>query len=621
MSETFFSINDLLRRKLQTGLVVISLTLCVASTLFLLSLGDKIGFGMLSMAENRLTLGFASVFSSFITFVGFLTFFVGAVIIAFMVFVMMSQRIRDVGLMKAAGCPNDLIFGYFMNELVIVTFVSCLLGVVLGLVADFSSTSLLSSIGFQVPQEQANIWLGVLIFILFFVLSLIIGAKPILDTTKIEPTRAISPNYRFGLNKESDFKGSGKAGLTTKFALRSLFRRKSATFRIVLCLTAIFFLLTVAVAGGIIANETTKDWIEKAVGKDVILIAHHDLGNQYKQLLSKFYEEKDSAQFNYTDDKYLIPNEVLDQLDLLHGVSIDPRLLLETQIKEVRGIVYGQETGSTTYVGDNRKTISLIVGVEPRKVLSKWFLNGEFLRGDQESDAVIGDTIALKMFSRPLSQSLSIFGKDFHVMGVCTDPINNGNVSYVPLKILQNITDISKTNAVMARIDASANQTEVLEQMRKTIKNISAELEVFELNEELDRETGFIGYIWSAIMLLPLFALSAASLCLIGYVTLTIDEQRQEFGVLRAVGAKPRTIVKIVALQSLLILISSCATGIALGIMATLLVLIPEPMVTSYTIVEIAAWLSVALIIVFLLSLYPALKFARKPILEIMNQS
>lgn len=619
MSETFFPVNDLLRRKLQTSLIVISLTLCVASTLFLLLFGEKIGFEISLIGEGKLTAGFSTVFSSFILFLGVLIFIVGAVIISFMVFVMMSQRIRDIGLMKATGCPNDLIFGYFMIELLIVTFVGCFLGVVLGILADFASTSLLSGLGFQISQKPVNFWLVLLVFVLFFSLALVFGAKPVLDTTKVEPTKAISPTYYFGLSKEPGFKVISKSGFTIKMAMRNLFRRKSATVRIVLCLTVVFVLVTVAVAGGIIADQTTKSWVEKAMGRDVILIAHQEMCNQYKLLLSRFYETGKDLQPNYTNERYLISEELLNQLGSMEGIiEIDARLVLEAHVKEVQGYILGPETQATTPVGDDREGESLIVGVEPRRVLSEWFLEGEFLKGDHTWEVVIGDSLAQKMFSMPLNQSIRLFDKYFDVIGVCLDPINNGNVTYVPLKSLQNITGISKPNIVMVKIDASANRADILDQIRAEIGNINSEFEIFELNKILNKNLGFLGYIWSTVMFLPLFSLVAASLCLIGYVMLTITEQRQEFGVLRAIGAKPKTVVKIVSGQSFIVLLSSYAAGIAIGIILTLLILIPEPLVTSYTVIEIAGWLLIALAATFIFSLYPAIKFARKPILEIM---
>jgi ABC-type antimicrobial peptide transport system permease subunit len=587
----------------------------VASTLFLLLFSDKIGFGISLMAEGKLTTGFSTLFSRFIIFTGLLIFVVGAVIMSFMVFVMMSQRVRDIGLMRAAGCPNDLIFGYFMTELLVVTVVGCFLGVFLGILADFASTSLFNSFGFQISQKPINFWLVLLVFGLFFALALIFGAKPILDTTKVQPAKALSPSYYFGVSKEPGFRVTSKSGLTTKIALRSLFRHKSATMRIIICLTAVFLLATVGIAGGIIADQTTKSWIEKAVGRDIVLIAHQEMCSQYKLLLSRFYETKEST-INYTDEKYLILEDMLTQLGLMSNISgVEQRLVTEMHVEELQGYIIEEYKE----VGDSRKGNSLVIGVEPEKVLSDCYLEGEFLKGNQSWEAVIGDSLALNMFSVPLIQRINLRGEDFVIVGVCLDPINNGNVTYVPLENLQKITGVSKPNVVMVKTNPSANRTAVLNYIRAEVKGLDSDFEVLDLNEVLDKNLSFLGYIWSTIMFLPLISLFAASLCLIAYVMLTITEQRQEFGVLRALGANPKTIVKIVSGQSLVVLLSSCAAGIAFGIMITLLILVPEPIVTSFTVAEISGWLLTALAATFISSLYPAIRFAKKPILEIIT--
>ncbi|MEM3459085.1 MAG: FtsX-like permease family protein [Candidatus Bathyarchaeia archaeon] len=622
MSQTSFPVNDLFRRKLQTSLVVVSLTLCVASTLFLLFFCQKIGIGITAAVEDKLTAGFSTIFTPFLIFMGVLVFVVGAVIASFMVFVMMSQRVRDIGLMKATGCPNELIFGYFMTELLVVTFASCVLGVALGVLADLASTSLLSTLGLHVPQAPINFWLILLVFAIFLFFGLIFGAKPVLDTTKIEPAKAISPVYYFGLGKESGFRAVSKSNLTFKIAMRSLFRRKSATLRIILCLSTVFILVTVAVAGGIIANQTTKNWVEKAIGRDVILIAHQDMCSQYALLLSKFYEAKEEPSLNYTDEKYLIPKAILNGLNSTPEISmIDTRLILKAHILEIQNYTINPSTGETMPVGDDREGDAILVGIEPEKTVSEWFLDGRFLDNKHAQEAVVGDSLAQKLFSSPLDQGLKLFDETFavfDVVGVCLDPINNGNVIYIPLETLQNILSVSEPNIVMVKIDPSANRTEVLNRIRVNVSAVNADFVVFELNELLDKTLGFLGFIWSVIMFLPLFSLASASLYLIGYVMLAIAEQRQEFGVLRALGAKPRTVLEIVAGQSLSVLFASCAVGIALGVIITLMILMPEPLVTNYTIMEIAGWLLMALLATFTFSLYPAVKFARKSIREIM---
>jgi ABC-type antimicrobial peptide transport system permease subunit len=537
-----------------------------------------------------------------------------------MVFVMMSQRIRDIGLMKAAGCPNDLIFGYFMNELLIVAFIGCFLGVVLGLLADFALTNILNSFGFQISQKPINFWLILLVFVISFVLALIFGAKPILDATKVEPARAFSPTYYLGVTAESKFRVVSKHGLTVKIALRSLFRRKSATIRILLCLTIVFLLVTVAVAGGIIADQTTKSWVEKAVGKDIILIAHQEMCSQYTLLLSKFYENKEIQTFSYTEAKYLIPEEILNYLNLMSDkISMEARLITWAHIEEVPGYIFNSETGATTSVGDDREGHSLIIGVEPGKTFGEWFMEGNFF--NESWEAVVGDSIANKMFTMPLKQRLRLSGRYFDVVGVCLDSINNGNVTYVPLKDLQNVTGVSKPNVLMVKVKPSANRAAVLDEIRANVSAVNSEFEVLELNEVLDRNKAFLGYMWSTIMFLPLFSLASASLCFMGYVMLVITEQRQEFGVLRALGAKPKTILKIVAIQNLVVLLSSYACGVAFGTIITLLILVQKPLATSYTVIQIVGWLLTTLTATFILSLYPAVKFVKKPLPEIMVQT
>jgi ABC-type antimicrobial peptide transport system permease subunit len=375
----------------------------------------------------------------------------------------------------------------------------------------------------------------------------------------------------------------------------------------------------VAVAGGIIANQTTNSWIEKAVGKDVILIAHRETCDQYKLLLSKFHESIPDAPFNYTDERYVISEYLVGNLTSISGVrKVDRRLVLSAHVKEIRGYKIDPETSATIPIGDNRETGSLVIGVNPENMVNEWFLDGRLLRDDESFESIVGDSLARKIFTMPLNQSITLSNRSFDVVGVCLDPINNGNVTYVPLKTLQNAIGATESNIVLAKIDPLANYTETLNQIRTKVITADASFEVFELNQIVDENLGFIGYLWSTIMFLPMFSLTATFSCLTGYVSLVLAEQQHEFGVLRALGAKPRALIAIVAVQSLIVLVSSYAAGVSLGIITTLLILVPEPIITSYTVIEIASWLLVALAATFIVCLYPAVKLSRKPILEIM---
>ncbi len=616
MSKAAFPVNDLLRRKLQTSLTIITLTLSVASTLFLLLFSRRIGFGIPSVGDT-LTHGLSAVFSQFVLFVGLLIFAVGAVITSFIVFLMMKQRTRDFGLIKAAGCPNGLVFGYFMTELLVITFLGCVLGVVLGFVADFAVTNIFH---FQAYQKTPDLWLAPLVFAAFFVLALIFGVKPMLDAARLSPIKALSPVQYFGLSIGQKLKPLSRFGLTLKVASRSLFRRQSASIQIIILLSIVFVLLTVSISGGIIASDTTQSWIENAIGKDILVIAQSSMGAQYKLLLSKFFGATENGDFEYLDERLAIPDAILQQLSSTPEIAtVDARLILKEHVQEISNFTIDPETLVTIPVGDRREGDSLIVGVDPGKVIATWSLQGRFLNTKGSLEAVIGDSISQTMFSQPLSQSIRLENQTFGIVGVCVDPINNGKVTYVPIEKLQNLTNTSNPNIVLVKLDPSANRSATLAQIKNEIASVNSDLTVFELDEVLQENLGFLGSAWSTVMLLPLFTLASAALCLVGYSMLAVDEQRQEFAILRATGVKPNAIIAILAIQSIIVLLSSFAVGISLGVITTLLILVPNPVVTGVTIFEVAAFLFAALAGMFLLSLYPAARLAKTPILKIMT--
>ena len=616
MSKAAFPVNDLLRRKLQTSLTIATLTLSVASTLFLLLFSRRIGFGITSVGDT-LTHGLSAVFSQFVLFVGILIFAVGAVITSFIVFLIMKQRTRDFGLIKAAGCPNGLVFGYFMTELLVVTFLGCVLGVVLGFVADFAVTNILH---FQAYQKTPDLWLAPLVFAAFFALALIFGVKPMLDAARLSPIKALSPVQYFGLSTGRKLKPLSRFGLTLKMASRSLFRRQSASIRIILLLSIVFVLLTVSISGGIIASDTTQSWVENAIGKNIIVIAHNNMGAQYKLLLSKFFGAAENGDFDYLDERLAIPGTILQQLNSTPGIAtVDARLILKDHVQEISNFTIDPETLVTIPVGDSREGDSLIVGVDPEKITATWSVQGRFLNTEDSLEAVIGDSISQTMFSQPLSQSIRLQNQTFSIVGVCVDPINNGKVTYVPLEQLQNLTNTSNPNIVLVKLGPSADRSATLAQIKDEITSVNSDLTVFELDEVLQKNLSFLGSAWSTVMLLPLFTLTSAALCLIGYTMLAVDEQRQEFAILRATGTKPNAVIAILAIQSIVVLLSSFAVGISLGVITTLLILVPNPVVTTVTILEVAALLFTALAGMFLLSLYPAARFAKTPILKIMS--
>ena len=282
MSRAAFPINDLLRRRLQTSLIIVTLALSVASTLFLLLFSSRLGFGIAS-STGTLTLGLTTLFTQFILFIGILIFAVGVVLTSFIAFLMMAQRTRDYGLIKAAGCPNSLVAGYFMTELLGTTTAGCILGIIIGFLMDYGVANAVFS-AYKLP----NFWFAPLVFVVFFVLALIFGIWPLFKASKMSPAKAISPVDYYGLTTTNKHQALSRSGITWRIASRTLLRRQSATFRVFILLTIVFILLTVSIAGGIIASGTTTSWVQQTTNKNTIAIATNSMGNQYEQLLLTF---------------------------------------------------------------------------------------------------------------------------------------------------------------------------------------------------------------------------------------------------------------------------------------------------------------------------------------------
>ena len=621
MSEISFPIKDLTRRRTQTALTILGLTISTAATLFLVIFGSSLGFEISFLARGgRLTSGFSNIFFQFILIVSILNILTGPIITSFLVHLTMSGRMRDIGVMKASGCLSGSIFAYFVTELSLLVFFSSLAGIIFGVAAYYISTIFLNAVGFSISQTL-NLGIIMLISIVIIIFSHIFGALPIRKAAKAKPTEAMSPIYKLGTTAGLGKKIPSKLGLTFKVAFRNLLRRKSVTSQAIICLTVVLTLTTVTIAGGMIANQTTTSYVERAIGRNIVLVGHPTLTDRYVNLLSQFFEEKEMQQIDYLDQEFLISESLVSKLDDIQGVrEVDPRLVLETSVREVPGIVLDPIDQTTAVIiGDSRSDEALILGIKPEKVVNDWLIFGRKLGEIDQESTVIGDSLAVNMFSDAQNQSIKVFDESllpYDIVGVCVDPLNNGKVVYMPLETLYK--DIGQTgyNLLFLQIDAS-EKSQVLAQIENEVSEEN--LKVVELDTILDKHVNFLNNIWSLVMFLPFFSLATAAISLLSYLMLSISGQQHEFGIMRALGAKPRSIMKIVFSQALIIILVSGAIGISVGLFISFRFLIPDPVISQSTLISVSAWLLVILGLLCASSLYPALKAVKKTVVDAIS--
>ena len=84
---------------------------------------------------------------------------------------------------------------------------------------------------------------------------------------KAKPTETMSPIYKLGTTVGLGRKIPSRLGFTFKVAYRNLVRRKSVTLQAIICLTVVLTLTTVTIVGGMIADQTTTSYVERAYVK------------------------------------------------------------------------------------------------------------------------------------------------------------------------------------------------------------------------------------------------------------------------------------------------------------------------------------------------------------------
>ncbi len=618
MSEISFPVKDLARRKFQTSLTIIGLTICTATTVFLTVFGDNLGFDVAFVTRGELSIGFSNIFSRFVGVVGFLNLLAGALITSFLVFIMMSKRMKDIGVMKAIGCGTSTALSYFVTELSVVVFISCIVGTLLGILANFGCIHVLNILGFSISQKPLNLWAIFFGFVAFVAFSHIFGAWPLIKAVKAKPAKALSPLYALGMSSQFGRPVRSKLRFTFKVAYRDLMRRKSATIQAIICLGAVLAITTLSISGGVIAKQTTQNYAERAISKNVVLVSHPQISAQYVSLLSQSFEKKDADHVNYSDSEYLIPENMMSQLDSAHGVlEVDARFILEATAYEVQGMIIDpEEPDYYVLVGDHRSQKALVLGVEPDHIVNEWLVLGRTLNRTDTYSALIGDSLALEIFDDVNEQKIRIRDHRFEIAGVCLDPLNNGDVVYVPLKtILQQ--DSPSYNLLLLKIEPSL-YSQVISEIETIVSG--THLKLSELNGVMEAHLDFLNIIWSSVMLLPLLSLASAIICLLSYMMLSIAGQQREFGVMRALGTKPKGILKIILAQAFLIVFISGIVGVLVGLTIAFVFLIPEPVITFQGIVGVVTWLLLGFGILSVSSLYPAVRIIKMPVVILMSE-
>jgi putative ABC transport system permease protein len=121
----------------------------------------------------------------FVTGIGVISLVVGAIGIANVMLVSVTERTREIGIMKAVGARNRDVMGVFLIEAGLLGTLGSLLGVPLGLLVGFGATRY-ADVGFALAPS----WM-VLAVVVGIVVGVVAGLYPAWRAARVDPIDAL----------------------------------------------------------------------------------------------------------------------------------------------------------------------------------------------------------------------------------------------------------------------------------------------------------------------------------------------------------------------------------------------------------------------------------------------
>jgi ABC-type antimicrobial peptide transport system permease subunit len=596
-----FAARSLRRRGFHALLAFLGLALTVFSATFLPLLGGGISTHLNVESGPRATFGIAWLFYAYLLISLIFTLVVGLVSVSYLVSSMISQRMKDIAVAKAAGALPRLLSSYAMTEPLLILSSGCLAGALSALIA-FASWS--QSIEFS----QTGDIILVVVPGISFLMSYVTARYQVRKIMRISTLSGVSSQL-----SSMDLKSLGKPlrvrrlGSSFNLAARTLLRDRQfgrTTLRIIICI----FLAMVVLTGALVSWDTSKGYVEQAMPQHLLIVGSQAMVSQYIRLADSFSNPTPLPAFQYLNASYLISKQVSDGLRGVAGVqAVDARLITNATIAGYvkahfasGGVLSGESTSPEiipeAYTGSAE---ALIIGVNPSETIPTWYTSDGFLQAtDSNNTLVSGDSFAGGIVQMPLNLSeVGWLGQRFNVKSVLVDPLNGGRVMYSSLQFLQQIYGTNDTNIMLVKTDNDPSTISRIQNFA-TVNQLSIEPQ----DPALTANLSFLDNTWTYLLLLPILTLALASGILLSYLTTNYSKRFNDYIVLKILGARPRYTTGLLLWEGWGILALSMIIAIPLAFVLATVLLIPDSKLQSQSLALSAVAGASALTLASLLS-------------------
>jgi ABC-type antimicrobial peptide transport system permease subunit len=622
MSSLDFALKDLYRKRQSNYPFLIIITIIIAFTEFLIFFTTSIGLNIFNQASfiNRFYFsgGINAVYTQFNSLIQILSICLTVAIVITVTTTLVISKKRDIAIMKSLGTLPRKLYSFYLLETYVLFLIGFIFGLILGLIAFGGFALIMMFFNFPVVLQIDLLYTPILfiscVLGIFFITGYTlrkIGKKSIISTF----SKDIPHNYDASKRLIFIPKWLISLGFNIKIAVVNTLRKKGEFKRYLILFSLIGLMIFTLGLGTIVLRTSSQEWIYKSQNKNIIIIGHEDVVNNYTLMYRMFSDPNllvNETDINFVESHYLFNLSDISELFTIGEIEkIDERLVNFYDVEELDGIII-HEDDSYDIVGQQRTDNIPIIGVNPDNLIQNFEIDGEFFtNNDAYFNMTIGDGLANNLFDLPLYQSLRLnsIGSTFHIRGVVIDSFYAGWAGYVGLDIIQQALNLSsEINLVSLKIqDGTYNM------IKDTLENISSSLgenfKYLNLDETFQKNLNYLNTLSIYPMLLILVISILMILSLYNYQKAGILEKAKDFLIMRAIGSKTRSLKKILFLESIFVLLPSLLISLGFGMIINSLFLFSRVYLPPLFIPFIVFLILFAVFIIFnFLSIYPIIK-------------
>ncbi len=530
---------------------------------------------------------------------GLITILSGSLIIN-MLTALMTQQLRQIGVMKLIGGRSSQILGMYLSLIVSYSLISSLLAVPLGTIAGNALAGFIANLLGAVVQGFRVVPTAVVAQVLLaFLVPLGAGYFPVIRGARINVRQAIS-DYRPGKQSASQ-SFINRSGGWVRWISRPILLSFRNTFRKVGRLLLTIFTLTIA--GAIFI---------------AVFNVRASMSNVMEQVMQNFLGD---VTLNFSK-----PYQV-DQIQRVLIVKIPG-------VKGVEG--WGGTTGEIRGQNDSLVTnLSIAAPPQDTQLLHPEFVAGRWLLPNENKAMVVADSI-YKFYPGLIPGDklmVKIPGnreEEWVVVGVYRftsivgDPIAYANFNFIANKI--GLPNQALSFRIITEAHDAASQQVLAQRIDRFLSDRHYAVESVKTGTSFRESFGMA--INSLIIFLLIMAILTAfvgSIGLTGTMSINVLERTREIGVMRTIGAVDSVIMQSVIIEALIIGLITwiLAIGLSFPISSVLLTIIGQAMMGSainmiFTPLGLLLWLVIVVVLSIFASILPAWNAARLTINEVL---